>query len=450
VRRRLAAALLAVALVPACAIDEAADVAAYQGALDSAPSTEPAALPAGAPLDLRTAMRLANARDEALAQRGEDYVRVVVERQRALARILPTLTLSPSAAVFDGDASVELRGAGSIGVNPAADPPEIARAAWNARSRRALLLEAQDDLLLDVARVHFLVLNAERRAEVLRASLVIQEARVEDARARVVAGLQRPVDVALAESRAADARVQLVDAEVDARNAREALSFLTGWDLSERPLDEAHEVPAELGDTDEMFIAAVGSRAAVRAADLQVAAAHARVESAYGEWWPSVALDVAAFASSDAEPDAVSWTTLLRVDIPIFSAGLIEAGIRDALSLLRAATLEQTRVRRAIARDVATARETVLAVGRRLTALEVRADAARRALELAEGQWSAGLGTNLERLVAQDEVLTAELGMATAALERQLRHLELLRAMGMLHEVAGIPRVLDTDDAASR
>jgi outer membrane protein TolC len=152
-----------------------------------------------------------------------------------------------------------------------------------------------------------------------------------------------------------------------------------------------------------------------------------------------VSLNLTAFLARDSEPEALDWTSLLRLRVPFFEAGLVEAEIRDALSRLREARLFDARVRRAVARDVAVARASFVAVGRRVLALDVRLDAARRAFDLAEGQWRAGLATNLERLTAQDELLAVELELAGADLERRIRLLELRRAEGLVRAEAGLP-----------
>ena len=70
----------------------------------------------------------------------------------------------------------------------------------------------------------------------------------------------------------------------------------------------------------------------------------------------------------------------------------------------------------------------------RLAELQVSRDAAREALRQAEGNYNAGRATNLERLVAQDQVLSAELELATATNEQKLFYLNLQRVLGRIAE----------------
>ena len=445
------AALAALVLgAPGCAVDEAEEVAQYRRVLDAGITTTPAPPAAGKRLDLATAMRLANARDEALAAVGEDYVRSLIERRRAVASFLPTIMLSPRAFARDrvrpddDTRGVDVPATFEMDVSPVTDLAELDRTDLDAERRRALLLAAQDDLLLDVGRTHFAVLLAERRSEVLRSSIALQEARVEDARARTEAGLQPPLDVALAESRAADARGDLVDSERVARNGRTLLSFLTGWRVGDTPLDGTLALTTEPAPAEDLVRDAIRLRPEVLAAITAVPVAEADLRAAYGGYWPSVTIDVEAFLSQDSEPTDLDWAALLEVHIPLFQAGLVEADVREALSRLREAKLLAARAERSVRLDVETAREGYVSVGRRLHELAVRLEASRRALDLADGQWKAGIGTNLERLTAQDDLLAVELDVATAELEKRIRRLELERACGRLHEIAGLRRELRT------
>lgn len=448
-------AALAIALLAAsCAVDGAADVRAWRSAVPDDGATLPAD---GRPLDVRTSMRLANARSETLAIEGEAYVRALVDRRRAAAAFLPVLRLSPGAFLSDAEGDSRRSGIdvpleSSWSVAPAPDEAETRRAAAAAGERFALLQAAQDALLLDTARAHFAVLRAERRAEVLRSSIRVQDANVDDVRARLDAGLVRPIDLALSESRAATTRADLVRSETDARNARTALSYLVAADVATVPLDGALDVPPSPPSLDDLLATAAAERADVVAAGAAEAAATAQAEAASGRWWPSISADLSVFLARHSEPVDVDWRSFLEVRIPVFERGLIEAGIRDALSRLRESRLRRERLARLVRRDVETARGSLLGNGRRIDALHVRVDAARRALAQAEGLRDAGLSTNLELLRAQDDLLAAELDLADAELERRVLHLDLARAAGTLRTTAGLarPSFAEESDAEAR
>lgn len=463
--RSIALLVTAAAAFGGCRQFGSADADAWREALDGSALGgglgEAVAPPApGAKLDLAAAMRLANARDDGLGLSGEAYVRALIERRRVAARFLPEITLSPRGTLREGSSAadsprdaLDIPLETSLDVSPVADGADLRAAGLSADAARARLLAEQDELFIAVARAHFAVLRSERRAAVLRASLVVQQARVDDAKARVEAGLQRPLDVALAESRAADARVRLVVEETQARNARTALAFLTAWDVGSTTLEDRDDRVALLsaGSDDTTALRdAESRRPELRALALDVDAAAESVEAAYGEYWPSISLDLAFLLRRDSEPQELDWTSALEVSIPLFSGGRIEADVRTALSRLRESKLRLARFRRVIARDLALTRENVASFDRRIDALRVRLDAATRALDLAESQWKAGLATNLERLTAQDELLSVELELAQAILDRGLAAVERIRVTGRIRELAGFPPATTADVTAEK
>jgi outer membrane protein TolC len=64
--------------------------------------------------------------------------------------------------------------------------------------------------------------------------------------------------------------------------------------------------------------------------------------------------------------------------------------------------------------------------------LGIRQPAAREALRQADAAYGAGLGTNLVRLIAQDQLLSAELALTEEQFNHIVDYLRLLRAAGLL------------------
>lgn len=433
--------IVALALPTGCAVDESAEVDTYRQILD-------AGAPAPAEFDeisVVDSMLLASLRNESLSIEGENYLRSIIDRRRAAAAFLPTVSLSPTYAFRDDAGSVQTSALDvpievGIDVNPVSDAAAIAAAERVIEQRLALLLDQQDVLLIDVARAHYQVVRAERAVAVLENSLAVQQERVRDARGRVEAGLVRPLDLSLAESQAAQTASDLAFARAAVLNARSFLSFLTTVDASRRPIVDRFEPPEFPPPRDELRAAADRKRQDVIAGARRVEAAARLVEVAYGQYFPSVSLDFQAFLSRDTNPTGLDWTGLLRVSVPLFSAGLIEADVRDALALLRQARLFDSLVRRAAMRDVDIAYDNFLSTRERIDQLRVQVRAAGDALQQADGLYQAGLATNLERLDAQDRLLSAELQLITAELERKVFYLDLLRTTGAIHELVGLQR----------
>lgn len=430
-------------LIAGCVVNEDEEVARYRRVLDE--GSEGRSLPADdAPLDVEGSMLLANRRHEALALEGETYVQAIIARQRALAAFLPTIRFGPSfewrekTAVDDGRA-LDVSAEGGVFVSPVRDLAVVDFAARTEEERRALLLDAQDALLVDTARAHYEAIRAERAVAVLDNSLNVQQARVDDAEARLQAGLVRPLDLSLSRSQAARTSSDLILARSRVRSARILLAFLTSTPIGDRPLVDSLSLP-ELPSLDLLWAEAERRRQDVAAAGRRVEAAGAAVEAAYGQYFPALSVDLQVFLKRESEPSDVDWTSIFKISLPLFSAGLIEADVRDALSRLRQAKLADALIRRAVRRDVENARLGVDTATKRVGELKVELAAAREALDQAEGLYQAGLATNLERLVAQDRVLSAELELVAAELNRKIGYLELRRSAGSLHELPGLRR----------
>lgn len=430
--------------VPACAVDEQKEVAVYRDVLDR--GVEPAPVVPAERLGVLDTMRLVNARYEPLSIAGEDFLQSLIDIRRAAAAFLPTVSLAPSYRWDENTASRDSTTfdtpvqAGML-FNPVRDAAELRRTRAAAEESRALLLDLQDTVLLDAARAHYEVIRAERSVGVLVDSLRIQNERVEDARGRYEAGVVRPIDVSLTESQAAQTAVDLVVARNGVATGRSFLSFLTNAPVREMPVvDDFDAPPDQDAALDDLWAAAEERRQDVLAARRRIDAAQELVESAYGQYFPTVSLNVQAFLQRDSEPTDLDFSTLIQVSLPLFSAGLIEADVRSALSILRQAKLEETLTNRTARRDVEIAYRNLGYAADRVEQLRVQERVAQEALDQAEGSYEAGLGTNLERLAAQDRLLSTQLQLVNAEFDRKVQALDLLRTTGRLHELIGLER----------
>lgn len=442
--RRIAAAALFVALA-ACAVDEKRDVALYRGPLEAGlalPEDEPG--PLQGTLDARRAMALANARNERLSIDGEAYLRALVDKRRQAASWLPRLNFSPSYVMRDSSSGTvdgsDLLLQAPYQLNPKALAAQEQRARFEARRRLANLYATQDALLLDVARTLFTVLQAERARSVLENSLALQEARVQDVRARNDVGVARPLDVALSESSLVDARVALINTERNMRTGRALLSFLVAADAATVALDRKLDIPDEKRPVEELVQLALAARPELKANAADVESAIRGIEGAKAQWWPSVNVDLRAYLSRASTPTDQDWSALFGVTLPLLEPGRIRADVSDAFSLLREARLRLSLQERGVRRDVEVAFANLSTGRERVAALRLQLAAADEAFAQAEALYDAGLATNLERVTSQDQRLRTELALENAELELGAFRLDLLRATGTLNQWLGLER----------
>lgn len=429
--------LLAVA-AGGCRVDQAAEVATYRRVLDGEDARTVSWHPPQ-PLTLRQAMELANAHNERLGLQGEAYLQALIAKARAAAAFKPTIQLGGSYSIQNDtnipgsqDYSAGLTATGGMNLfNGLADLANWRAAGQNALARRALLLDAQAAVLLDVARTYYEIMRSERLVEVLTNSIAVQEERVRDIRARQLAGLARPLDVAQTEAQASATRVSLIAARNAVATGRATLGFLTGADVSAAPLIDQADTPEAIPPIEKMQDLAVASRQDLAAAKYNVQSAAQQVQAAVGRYYPSLSVNLSYFLYRDPS-SPLDWTAALSANLPLFSAGLIEADVRAAWSALRQAQLSESQTRRSVIQEVEIAWTNLQSSEKRLKELQVQVVAAGEALRQAEQSYKAGLATNLERLTAQDSLLSAQLQLTSEMFNRKVYHLNLLRAAGLL------------------
>jgi outer membrane protein len=455
--------LVLLAFASGC-VDQDKEVALYRSVLDG-PTSRPVSYTRGAPLTLATALLLTNQHNERLAIGGEDYVQALIEKDRAASRFLPTISLSPSYSKADAGTDTRNRfGSGGSGTDDPNDPSNrvntastgdgrldvpvnanvnvfnglrdyynIQRARGDIRRFRALLLDLQSAVMLDVARAYYQVLRAERSVEVLRNSVKLQDERVRDIRTRDRIGAARKLDVAQIEAQAAAFRATLIAAQADAHNARVLLAFLVGAPVLDAPLDDRYEVPELSQSIGATIEEAWNSRQDLAAAEAAIEAAAANVQSAVGQYYPSVSINFNYYLSRESQPEDSLWNGLISANLPLFTGGLIRANVRLAMSQLRQAKLQQSLLLRQIEQDVRFVYENLAASTARMVELRLSADAAEQALTVSEGEYRAGRITNLDRLVAQDRLLAAQLDLVGEEFNRKVSYLNLLRVAGRLN-----------------
>jgi outer membrane protein TolC len=417
----------------------------------------------GQTLSLPRAMALANHDNEQIALQGENYLQALVDKSRYVAAFLPTVSFQPNFTLEDrptGNATgappatggvtpvvtdpagfagsgnpihrTELPVVGSMNVNLPSNLASLQSAKQTIVQQRQLLLDAQATLLLNVAQAYYQVLRSERQVVVLRNSLDVQEARVRYVRSQYDNHLVLALALSQAVAQAAGTRAALTQAQTDVENGRKVLAFLIHAPQVNGGLADELHVPSPLPALQDYQHLAEQNRHDLQAAQAAVRAGRAQVDAAIGEYYPSVSLNVAGFLYREDFSDASKWDAILLANLPIFSAGIIEADVRDAWSRLRQLALNESYLRRQIDRDVQIAYQNLRNSERLLVDLNIEVQAAQDALQQSQQQLDNGLAIPLDVLTAQDTLLSAQLNYTSATFDREVFYLDLLRAIGRL------------------
>jgi outer membrane protein TolC len=469
--KRLVLAAAAAALVATGCVNQRKEVALYRNVVDG-PKHE--ALKRdysnGTELTLEQSLMLANGGNEQIDIEGETYLQTLIERDRAYSAFMPTISLAPTyswqnkrsasgSAVTGGTTGSTGTGTGTggtptgvVGAAPnhytAFIAPVVARANLfngfrdvaniratqaNTEQYRNLLLDLRQTVLLETAQAYYQVLLAERSVEVLTNSVNFQNARVADMQGRLRAGIAQPLDLAQTEAQAAATRANLVTAQNNVNTARLQLALMTNADVEDARLVDHLWVPDKLMPVDEAIQTADQTRPDLRAFESAVRVARENVKVAIGEYYPSVTLDLDYYLHRDASPTSVEWSSLLALNLPIFSAGTIRADVRQAWSKLRQALYQEWQQFRQVRHDVKTAWVTVNDSARRIVELQTEVAASQEALRQATQRYTVGLATNLDVLTAQDSLLSSQLDLATEEFNHKIDYIDLLRAMGKMN-----------------
>ena len=441
--RRLRACLLPAVLLAAagCKVDQAAEVATYRSVLDSRAPAHVDRLAPREPLPIARALALANQDNERLSIGGEDYLQALIDKKRIASEFLPTISLVPAFLARDpvptpgvshANSSFDLAvNAGYDSFNGIRTAADLRRAASTAEQLRCLLLDLQSSLMLSVAQTYYQVMQSERQVNVLEDSVAVQLERVNDLEAQKQVGRARPLDVAQARAQWASSVAQLTGARSDVATGRTVLAFLIGAPVVDGPLTDGLELPA-IPPEESFQEQAARTREDLLAAHAAVEAAREGVRSAVAEYYPSISVDFNAFLYRQSVPSSSLYSFFIALNVPLFRGGSIRADVRTAWSQYRQATLDETQITRQVAQDVRVAYTLFRTSTDQIGNLRTQVDAAQEAFDHAQSLVGAGRATNLERLVAQQQLLSAQLAMASEEFNQRLVYLQLRRATGEL------------------
>ncbi len=428
-------------------VRQAREIKQYRDVLDANHHTSEIHYLPGEPLTLKQALLLANANNEQLAMAGEDYLQTLINKKRAYAAFLPKITFAPSfmrqaeiglgagnplIADIVPEKTTDVPVVGTMDVKLIQDISTLKATGASVQMQKAVLLNHQSHLMLDVARTYFQVLYSESQVEVLKHTLAVCEKRLEDIRVKHKAGVARSVDVSLTEAQLAKTQTDLIQVEDDVKTSRFMLAFLINVPEINGPLEDNTDIPDMDLQPDQLTTYAETHRQDLIAAHEQVKVAAAGLETAWGKYFPSVSLNLAHYFSRQTFPADVDWTALIQINVPIFSAGLIHADVRTAYSRLRQAKLLESNIQRQTIKDIRVGVENLKRDNAQVRQISFRVKAAEEGLTFAETAYNNGVGTNLERMTAQDGLLSANLALSTAQFAQHIDYLTLLRMTGAL------------------
>ncbi len=275
-----------------------------------------------------------------------------------------------------------------------------------------------------------------RLVTVAETTVKSEERHLDQARQFVAAQAKDPIEVAQAQSRAANARSALAQAQSNAAVALANLRSAIGWvdpamtfvvdqTWPTPPTEEPLALPG-------LVEVARTHRPELLQLDKQITASQASLSAAQSERRPSlnaVAQTQWSPATSDWTPDP-TWTAGLTLSWQLFDGGRSAADARVARAQVTGAVAERDALLISLNSELDSARSQIIANRANVLASNEAVTAARAQLKLAEARYAQGLGSQIELADAQTAVTTAEGNLITAEWQLANAWADLRRALG--------------------
>lgn len=293
---------------------------------------------------------------------------------------------------------------------------------------------AREQVATFTALTYLEALRSGRDVEAARADLELAETLVQLARDQHTAGVATGVDVTRAETRLAQSRVRLSQAQTSSEQAVLNLQRVVGLPLgstltltdllrfTKDPLPSIETAVQEAGQT----------RPEVRIAEAQTNLAGLERRAAQAELLPSVDF-VGDYGVSGITPTNTALPTrraAVQLNVPVFNGGLTRGRIEAASSRERQAELELGSVRGQVEEDVRLAFSALRTTSEQVTAAQQSVTLAQRELEMARDRFRAGVGDNVEVVAAQAALSNARSAEVSALAQYNAARLNLAAALG--------------------
>lgn len=318
------------------------------------------------------------------------------------------------------------------------------------KAQRALLRVTEQQVLLDAVTAY---MDVVRDAELVRLNINnenVLDRHLEASRQRFRLGDITKTDVSQAESRLANAVAGRVRAEGAVRASRARFEEIIG--LTPERLTAANytvEIPSTLDDALQL---SEDNNPELLFAAYTRAAAGANTRAISGELLPQIDLSGSVGRTYDPAQridDYVNATSVgVVATIPLYTAGSVDARVRQARQVESQRRMEQQRAERAVRQNVVDAWTALTATEAEMTARKTQIDAAKLALDGVRVETDYGSRSTLDLLDAEQEYLDAQVAYVTAERNKVVALYRVLASVGDLN-AARLKLAVDVYDPQS-
>ncbi len=303
-------------------------------------------------------------------------------------------------------------------------------------SSNSSLLLVRQDMMLNVAEAYYGVLKAQKTVDISKRSLERMEHHRETTEREAATRKTKANQSALlrANSLVSQARIALVRAQDGLNIGRDKLSLLTKLPADLQVM-EPPQVDQPSGSLEDLQKIALANRDDYMNAKMNKNISEENVTIVRGGHYPQLAA-VAGAQYQDSRPaiftDSTTYYAGLRLTIPIFEGGLMNAEVAEAKSKVRQAELFSNFLRQSIDSDVHAAYVNLQTVTSVLETAKLEMDDAKGNYDAVESLFSEGLLASLSLIDAEQTLTMAESELMNATYDRQIAILRLRKSIGLL------------------
>ncbi len=321
---------------------------------------------------------------------------------------------------------------------------------------RENLRDIEQTVLTSVISAYADVLRDIEILAIRQNNITVLQRQLDESSARFEVGEITRTDVAQSEARLAQSEADLANAQAQLSVSRAAYAAVIGQ--APTNLEALPPLAGVPTDFDAALDVALLENAGLRAAGYNLQQAEARVALARAEYLPSARLSASYGGSANNLGDIGdiaernSFTAGASISVPLFTGGLNQSRVAQALEQANAAQINVEGERRSVLQTVSSTYAQVISARATLAAGEEAVRAASVAAEGVRQEAQVGLRTTLDVLNQELELRSAQVTLASARRNQYVAQASLLAAMGRLEGQDLVPsiEVYDAQDNYDR
>lgn len=296
-----------------------------------------------------------------------------------------------------------------------------------------------NDYLLNVAVAFYDALKAQRHVEIAKSNVQRLKRHKTAAEVRLKVGEVTKTAVLRAEAELSGAKTELIKAENNLQLAKAILSRLVGieqdYELKASEKADSEEV-VQFANTELLGLQteAIAKRSEVHSALLQQKIADRQIKIAESAYYPSLSMEAVA-TKTGMNPESLSLVkesiyASIRLNFPLFEAGMRRAEVREAEARSRQALLLVEDVKRSVMIEVKRAYLELLTTKDTIKSLQDQLLFAQDNYNAVSRQFDNGLANSIDVIDANNLLVTSEQRLAETNYNLQLSLIRLKRAIG--------------------